>query len=137
MAVAIVGTLAAIAVPSYGQALDRAKTGRAIADIRALGLSIQAYELTQGQLPDSLAQADLAGVLDPYGRPYEYLRISGGGAGKGGLRKDRKFNPINSDFDLFSKGKDRDSKIQLDNKVSEDDIVRANDGGFVGLAKDF
>jgi general secretion pathway protein G len=137
VAVAIVGTLAALAIPAYGKALDSARVGRAIADIRAIGLSIKAYELLEGQLPDSLAQADLADLRDVYGRPYEYLRIAGGKPGKGGLRKDKKFNPINSDFDLYSLGKDGESQSQLDNKDSVDDIVRANDGGFVGLAANF
>ena len=34
-------------------------------------------------------------------------------------------------------GKDGVSKTQLTNKDSLDDIVWANDGGFVGLAEDF
>lgn len=59
------------------------------------------------------------------------------GKGKGKARKDRKLNPLNSDFDLYSLGKDGASKTQLTNKVSLDDTVRANDGAFVGLAADY
>jgi general secretion pathway protein G len=84
-----------------------------------------------------LAEAGFAHFRDPYGNAYVYLRIQGGGPGKGGVRKDRKLNPINSDFDLYSIGKDGETKTQLDNKDSLDDIVRANDGGFVGLAANF
>lgn len=52
-------------------------------------------------------------------------------------RKDRKLNPLNSDFDLYSLGKDGLSKPQLTNRDSLDDIVRANDGAFVGLAANY
>jgi general secretion pathway protein G len=57
--------------------------------------------------------------------------------GKGDARKDGKLNPINSDFDLYSRGKDKVYKPQLTQKDSLDDIVRAQDGAFVGLAADF
>ncbi len=52
-------------------------------------------------------------------------------------RKDRFLVPINSDYDLYSKGKDGESKAPLSPKVSHDDIIRANDGAFVGLASEF
>jgi len=45
--------------------------------------------------------------------------------------------PINSDFDLYSMGKDGRSVAPLTAKDSRDDIVRANDGGYVGLASEF
>ncbi len=35
--------------------------------------------------------------------------------GKGGNRKDKKLNPLNSDFDLYSMGKDGVSKTQITN----------------------
>ena len=59
------------------------------------------------------------------------------GKGKGGFRKDRFLVPINTDFDLYSMGADGASVGPLTSAVSRDDIVRANDGGFVGLASDF
>ena len=34
-------------------------------------------------------------------------------------------------------GMDGDSKAPLNTKVSQDDIVRALDGGFIGLAEEF
>ncbi len=45
--------------------------------------------------------------------------------------------PINSDYDLWSSGKDGASSPPLTAKPSRDDIVRANNGRFVGLASDF
>ena len=51
-----------------------------------------------------------------------------------GARRDRFLVPINSTYDLYSLGKDGDSKAPLSTKVSQDDVIRANDGGFIGLA---
>ena len=72
---------------------------------------------------------------DPWGNRYVYLRITG--SNRGSLRKDRFLVPINSDFDLYSMGIDGESKAPLNTKVSQDDVVRALDGGFIGLAEEF
>ena len=64
----------------------------------------------------------------------------GGGppcGGVGGARKDRFLVPLNSDFDVYSMGKDRDSVMPLSPPKSHDDVLRASDGGFYGLAKNF
>ncbi len=42
--------------------------------------------------------------------------------------------PINSTYDLYSMGKDGKTVVALTAKASRDDVVRANDGGFIGLA---
>lgn len=54
-----------------------------------------------------------------------------------GPRKDRFGVQLNTDFDLFSMGKNRESADSLATPKSYDDIVRASDGSFVGLASDF
>jgi general secretion pathway protein G len=45
--------------------------------------------------------------------------------------------PINSDYDLYSVGKDGVSSGPLTAGPSRDDVIRANDGGFFGLARDY
>ncbi len=40
--------------------------------------------------------------------------------------------PINSDYDLYSKGPDGASQGPLTAKASRDDIIRANNGRFIG-----
>ena len=81
---------------------------------------------------------DLRLVTDPWDTAYQFLNIENSTTkGKGGLRKDKFLNPLNSDYDLYSSGKDKDSKGPLTAKASHDDIVRARNGGFVGLATDF
>jgi general secretion pathway protein G len=52
-------------------------------------------------------------------------------------RKDRFGVVLNTDFDLYSMGKDRISSDSLSAPNSHDDILRANDGAFVGLASNF
>lgn len=60
-----------------------------------------------------------------------------GNADRGKPRKDRFLHPINSDYDLYSMGKDGESVEPLTAKKSHDDVIRANDGQFVGLATEF
>jgi general secretion pathway protein G len=62
---------------------------------------------------------------------------SGGQQSKVSPRKDRFGVPLNTDFDLYSMGKDRLSSDTLSTPNSHDDILRANDGAFVGLASHF
>lgn len=61
----------------------------------------------------------------------------GGGGPKAQPRKDHNLHPINSDYDLYSMGKDGKSVSPLTGGPSRDDIVRANNGRFVGKAADY
>jgi general secretion pathway protein G len=60
-----------------------------------------------------------------------------GGNGKGKVRRDRNMNPINTDYDLYSMGKDGDTSTELNSGKGRDDVIRALNGEFVGLASDF
>lgn len=138
LAVAIIGVLAAIAYPSYVQYVDKARNAIAVSDIAMISQVIARFEALNNRLPDNLAEVHMDGFLDPWGHSYQYLRIAGAGLkGKGGLRKDKSLVPINSDYDLYSKGKDGDSVAPLTAKSSRDDIVRANNGSYIGLAADY
>lgn len=66
-----------------------------------------------------------------------YAGQGGGNGSKGKPRKERFLHPINSDYDLYSMGKDGESVEPLTAKKSHDDVIRANDGSFVGLAVEF
>lgn len=135
--VVIVGILATLAISNYSRVRERAMVAAAIGDIRAIQFDIQDYAFRHnGALPTSLAAAGRGDLLDPWGHPFVYLPIEGA-KGKGGFRKDRFLVPINSDYDLYSMGADGQSSAPLTAKASQDDIIRANDGGFVGLAADF
>lgn len=134
----IAGLLATIAFPAYNSYTERARVARAIGDIGSLSLEIERFRLqNDDQIPASLDELTMDVPVDPWGRPYDYLNILGAGPGKGGLRKDGALNPLNTDFDLYSRGKDGDSKGPLSAKASRDDIVRANNGAFIGLGEDY
>ncbi len=60
-----------------------------------------------------------------------------GGSNIGEARKDGNLVPINTNFDLYSMGRDGKSKPPLRAKDSLDDIIYANDGDYIGLASDY
>lgn len=134
--IAIVGMLLAIAVPAYVDYIDRARVTKAITEIRMLEREIKLYENDKSTLPTNLSDIGQGGLLDPWGTPYAYLKIAGSN-NLAGARKDRFLVPLNSDFDLYSRGKDRQSTPPLTARSSWDDVVRANNGGYVGLGSDF
>jgi general secretion pathway protein G len=132
----IAGILVAIAVPSFERYLDRTRVGEAVVDVAAMGDKIKQYEMSKGGLPDALDDVGYTDKRDPWGHAYEYLNLRNM-KGNGKARKDKKLSPLNSDFDLYSLGRDGLSEASLGNKASRDDIVRARDGRFVGLAEEF
>jgi len=136
IAIAILGVLMIIALPAYQDYRERINIAQAVADIGALQTLIQHFVDDNRTPPDDLAQIGQSGKLDPWGRPYQYLNLVTL-KGKGQARKNRNLVPINSDYDLYSMGKDGASVGPLTAKASRDDIVRANDGRFIGPAKEY
>ena len=130
----LIATLSTIALLLYANFTDQARTARAVADIAVLASEISTFESTNERLPNNLAEIGRATLRDPWGRPYEYLNVS---LSPGLARKDLALHPINSDFDLYSKGKDGASQPPLTAASSRDDIVRANDGQYIGLASGY
>lgn len=138
LTVVIASLLLSIAVPSYDRYVQRAKVTAARGHIASLSLKLEEYRLNNDNtLPATLDELPMDIPLDPWGRPYAYLNILTAGPGKGALRKDGKLNPLNTDFDLYSKGRDGESKGPLNAKASRDDVVRANNGAFIGLGEDY
>ena len=135
---AIIGTLSAIAAPNYLKYISKGRIALAISDIRIIEKEIMIYSINTGELPDSLSDLTNGNITDPWGNSYQYLRIDGGAtSGKGKMRKDHFMVPINTDFDLYSMGEDRKSQTPFTAKASQDDIVRANNGGYAGLVSEY
>lgn len=140
---AIIATLSMIAVPTLRAYTEKSRTARAIGDIRMLEKEIMSYYADNFRFPASLENIGRGDFLDPWGTPYQYFKIGQGKGkkGKGGLagqaRKDRFLVPINSDYDLYSMGPDKKTNLPLNSKAGRDDIVRANNGAFVGPAHAF
>jgi general secretion pathway protein G len=137
--VAVLAILSAMAIPVYSDYTSKARITRTVAEIRQIATSVTAYYSDHdGRYPDTLGDVGLAGLSDPWGHPYQYLKIEGGDSkGKSEFRKDRFLNPLNTDYDLYSMGPDGLSQKPLNAKESRDDILRANNGGFIGPASEF
>lgn len=134
--IGIISTLSAIAIPSYQSYIEKARITKAIAEIRILDKEIFAYEMTNEELPNTLNDIGRGNLKDPWEHPYQYLNFENiSVAGK--MRKDRFMVPLNTDYDLYSIGKDGVSKPPLTAKPSHDDIIRANNGSYVGKASDY
>jgi general secretion pathway protein G len=135
IAVAVVGILASVAISSYAGYMERVRVAQAKVDIVTISAQIEQYYTNAHNYPPSLS--DLGTVpVDPWGRPYVYVDLTALN-GNGMARRDRSLNPLNSDFDLYSVGKDGVTKKQISQRDSLDDVLRANDGRFVDLASKF
>ena len=135
VAMGIIALLAAVAVPSYQGYVNKTDVYKAVRDLTAISLAVEGYRSDYGEYPDNLGQVGIA-LTDPWGNAYRYNRIDGV-QGKGKARKDKNLVPINSDYDIFSLGEDGLSVSPLTAPQSHDDIVRANNGGYYGLAEDY
>ena len=138
-AVGIIAIVAAIAVPVYSGTVQKVRVSAAIGDMGQIEMAIARF-LTKdnGALPANLATVGLNTLNDPWGNPYQYLKIEAiPETGIGAVRKNRNLIPINSDYDLYSLGKDGKSDSPLTATESKDDIVRASNGAYLGLAGDF
>jgi general secretion pathway protein G len=134
IAIAIVALLATLAFPALSSYRDRVRTASIVNDFSAIEIALNARRADAGQFPASLSEIGWT-RLDPWGRPYEYLRLTS--ANRGLARKDRNLVPINTDFDLYSLGPDGRSAPPLTAAHSRDDVIRAANGRFVGTAADF
>jgi len=130
----IIGILSAIAYPSYKGYVLETEIAIATLDIREIEGLIDRYFVESGSLPDDLA--GLGPTADPWGNPYQFLNFSNVN-GNGQKRKDHNLVPLNTDYDLYSSGPDGQSVSPLTSAKSRDDIIRANNGEFVGTAEDY
>ena len=135
LALIVVAILSAIAIPSYRSSLARLKNNQAIRDITQIETMIERYNTDNYQFPPDLAALGVPIPKDPWDHPYVYLNITAG-APKGKIRRDRNLNPLNNDYDLYSMGADGVTTTQLTGAKARDDIVRAGNGSFIGLASE-
>lgn len=135
IAMCLLGVLAAIGIATYNGYIERANISKAISDISVISFKVRYFYQDENQYPDSLSEVQMGGLLDPWGNPYKYLNLQKNG--NGGARRDKNLNPLNSDFDLYSIGKDGKTKLPITQKDSLDDLLRANDGKFIDLAANY
>ena len=126
--VVVMGGLAAVATGKTRMAIDQAKMAKAIGDIRAMSAEVQGYQAAANGLPASLADIDRSGLVDPWGQPDVYVNFTLGGT----PRTDVFGVDLNTEYDIYSIGPDGASSLSLGAGASQDDIVRASDGGYIG-----
>jgi general secretion pathway protein G len=126
--------IGSFAVPAFTGYVERGRVARAVSDIGTLSLQLYRFQRESNRLPANLAEAGLGGD-DPWGRPYVYVRAAGTSPSR--LRKNAELVPLNSDFDLYSLGADGVSALALPAAPARDDVVRAKDGAFIGLAVNY
>lgn len=136
LVVAVLAVVLVLALPAYASHRERVRIAQAVLDIKSIEMALNNYRVDSYDLPDDLAPVGWQGKLDPWGRAYQYTNLTTT-KGNGAARKNKNLSPINTDFDLWSMGVDGQSKGPLTARQSRDDIVRANDGRFVGLASDY
>jgi general secretion pathway protein G len=183
----IAGLLFSTVAPVYKRVIEEKRSDQTADSIELIADKINDFYKTHGYFPDSLSEIYDPVPLDPWGNPYEYLKIQGASSspnnnassnannnnansnnnnakngkasansnnssqnsnnnnvnvasqntGLGKLRKDKNLVPINSDYDLYSKGPDGQSASPLTASISQDDIVRGRNGTFFGKASEY
>jgi len=136
LVIGILAVLMSIGGPAWQQYRNKIRVDQAKRDIIMMSSGIERYWQDARAYPDSLAAAGFGDQRDPWGNPYGYLNL-GNARARGHARKDHSLVPINTDFDLYSMGADGRSAPPLTARHSRDDIVRANNGAFVGLATEY
>lgn len=126
-ALALASSLASIALPKYHAVAEEARVAQAIGDISAIQTTI----MTRDSLPDNLNGIGQS-LIDPWGNAYIYVKFPNGAP-----RLDRFGLPANTAYDLYSLGPDGATSLSFNAGSSFDDVVRANDGGFLGKASRF
>lgn len=133
-AIGVIAIVASVSVSGVSAYENRARAARAIGDIGTISVQLYRWQSNTRKFPETLAEAGLNGFVDPWGHPYRYVNVAT--AKSGDVRHDRNSRPLNTDFDLYSMGPDGGTGSQLDEEKTRDDIVRANDGQFIGAAED-
>ena len=133
-AIGVVAVVASVSVSGVNAYENRARAARAIGDIGTISVQLYRWQSNSRKFPATLAEAGIRGFVDPWGNPYRYVNVAT--AKSDDVRHDRNSRPLNSDFDLYSLGPDGGTETRLDEDKARDDIVRANDGRFIGVAEE-
>ena len=137
--ITIVGILSTIGLGVYRHFIDKARNTRAVAEIRMYEKEIMNFLNDTERLPDALTELGFRVTRDPWKNSYQFINFDSAGADDKRRTKGAKGkgSPLNTDYDLYSMGKDGLSAPVLTDDVSKDDIIRADDGGYTGLASGY
>ena len=136
IAMGVFMVVCAMAIPRLQDAIQAAKIGRAVADVRTIGQAALEYYAEYGAAPNTLVDIGYDQQIDPWGNPYQYLAFTSA-TSTAQMRTDRFGVPINTFFDLYSLGPDLQTAPPLTASPSQDDVIWGNDGVYMGLASNY
>ena len=96
--IAIIGIVAAIAIPNLLNAIDKGKQKRTMSDLRAIGSAVEVYAIENAAYPTAASAAAIKALIDPM-----YINVM--------PSKDGWSNPFQVDsspagYTIYSQGKD-------------------------------
>ena len=101
--------------------------GAAATAVAAEVVSVVGREVTTAEREVLVSSLSRAGAV----------RIFAGVATQTTRRRDRYMFPLNTDYDLFSLGPNGRTTVSLGESLGQDDVIRANNGGFFGTASEY
>lgn len=124
-------------LPSAGNGAGAPSLVRGVGGISAAPGTINADLTTTvlGELPRELSFAESQAISAALqnGKTQLYVGVTVESV----RRRDRYMFPLNTDYDLFSLGPNRSTTVSLGQSLAQDDVIRANDGGFYGAASEY
>jgi len=134
----LVTLLVTLMVPAALRLIDEARVNNAASQLEEIQRQVDAFHKANSLYPISLMEIYESIPVDPWGNPYQYLNLADGlKKTKGRARKYKGETFINTDYDLYSMGPDGKSVPPLSAEPSRDDIIRARDGDFIGVARNY
>lgn len=135
--IALVALLSSFAIPAFNGYIDDAKVSSAVGDMGRIVLEIEKYRTNNNdQLPPTLGDLNLDSIKDPWDKNYKYVPVTDPGD-LSAMRQKPGVGTLNRDYDLLSRGPDGMSARNITKSKALDDIIRANNGAYMGLAEDY
>ena len=132
IAVLIIGTI----TPVYFHIIESKRTDLAIAEITRMQKYIDRFGRKNSRLPADLTELTGSAPMDPWGNPYRYINIRDNTSAAINPRTTDNLKRLNADYDLYSDGPDKSSLSPIGANESRDDIIRARNGNYIGIARD-
>ncbi len=119
--VAIIGIIAAIAIPNLLNAIDRGKQKRTMADMRSVGTAVEQYAVDFNRYPTT-ADGALTGIAT-YVEPNYIKKMPDKDGWGGGLRWDGDTNGVDYSIRSYAKGSAADAGTPGTTSNFSDDII--------------
>lgn len=95
------------------------------------------YDLMETKIGRQLSITERGALADAVEKNSGTFSFFTGVAVETTRRRDRYLFPLNTDYDLFSLGPDHQTAVSLGESTGLDDVIRANNGGFFGVASEY